>query len=156
MEVKNYSRSIAEVSLCTVHRFFFSFLFLRRFVFVLFPLRASLIGSPNLFLESKQQNISSSLITFSFLFVSSEHCFSPLILFVLSCFCLSNVSKQSIAKVTHCTLVSSEYKLHFHKKKVSTLFFFFLSCELNEVHSNNFLYINILSFNYYFYISVLI
>ena len=54
--------------------------------------------------------------------------------------------------------MSSDYKFHFHKiiikKKTFFLFFlFFLSCELNEVHSNNFLYINILSLKFNFFLS---
>ena len=125
MEVKNYSQSIAEVALCTVHH---SFFFLRKFVFVfvLFPLRASLIGSPNLFLEIKHtkyklllsHHFLFSLCFFKALFLSTH----PLC--TLSHFCLSNVSKQSIAKVTHCTLVSSDYKFHFHYKRIPLFLFF--------------------------------
>ena len=71
--------------------------------------------------------------------------------FLKICFCFVST------KVAHCTLVSRDYKFLFHKiiiKKINffSFLFIFLSCELNEVHSNNFLYINILSlkFNFFF------
>ena len=69
--------------------------------------------------------------------------------FLKICFCFVST------KVAHCTLVSSNYKFHFHKiiiKKIN-FFFFKKSCELNEVHSNNFLYINILSLKFFFFLS---